>query len=129
MQKRIALTALLVLLPALCWAGSMVEPLPLDETMAVVNPGSEVSLQGVDLIATEQGSKAKTGTIIIKNFTDCYLDIYGDGKLIYRDLPPGWKLTLKRVAQGWHTGYAKGCGYRWGPEHFNLGRRFVMKLY
>jgi hypothetical protein len=64
-----------------------VQPIPV-ESMNVSNDQEEETLSSSsdETLLDESTNGAKTGTVIVKNFSSWYVNIYGDGKLLWRIL-------------------------------------------
>jgi hypothetical protein len=130
-MKRLAaaIIFMLVLLPVIGLAGTKATQFTIEDTLqAVVDPQDESTSIASDPSA-ETLSSAKYGKVIIKNFSAYSVDIYGDGKLLRRDLPPGWTLRLTKIPRGWHRNFAMGGGHRWGPVWYYLRAKYTWKIY
>jgi hypothetical protein len=72
----------------------------------------------------------RTGKIIVINQSSYTVNVYLDDDLIYEDLDPNYKLTIRNVPRGRHELYAEtanGSG-SWGPTQFNLRWRYTWTL-
>jgi hypothetical protein len=135
-QMTIKTCVILILLVFSFYPLSYAGPIVQNAIIAPIAP-DDIEISNDELIAKynelSQNIRSATGTgrVYVVNRSSCYVNVYGDGKLIWRRLPPNYFVYIYNIPVGWHTGKAKGCGRVWGPIKIKVraGSTFTWVLY
>lgn len=98
-----------------------------------VGPAEMGVVHEKDQVEKSPGLKAVAkGTLYVRNRSYYDVDVYIDGRWIYQCLPSGYKLTVRKVSQKWHSFYAEccfdGCTW-WGPFDYRQKKQTTITLY